>query len=145
MVATVSPDQSLTPVLLNRFSLVAHLERSDARASSLLPQAMSSTEARGLVILARERQQARLRSEGLDINAEVSPGVLPRHLNLSDGCERRVSEVRHRGTLSMHGIYRMLCVARTAADLDGSENVQERHVSLALSFAPTNRRPTLHA
>jgi predicted ATPase with chaperone activity len=38
------------------------------------------------------------------------------------------------GQLSAKGVHRVLCVARTVADLDGRELVEEQDVSLALSF-----------
>jgi len=49
--------------------------------------------------------------------------------------------------LSARGYHRVLRVARTLADLDGSANVERRHIAEALSYrqlaAPLERAPRM--
>jgi magnesium chelatase family protein len=124
--------QRLNSPLLDHISLVAHLKRPDTKTLTLA-SARSSAETRELVILARERQHARLQKEGIALNAEMSLTILRRYGAYSRECWQLTSEAQQRGALSTRGVHHLLCVARTAADLDGSESVHSQHLSLALS------------
>ncbi len=83
---------------------------------------------------ARERQTARLREDGIGVNAHMDARMLRRHVALSDGAERMLLGVQEQRTLSARGLHRLLRVARTAADLQGSGPTCERHVAIALSL-----------
>ena len=142
----------LSGPLLDRIDLVAHLERPGAsRVARARPAArrrgggggrdstnpaptMSSAQVRERVVSARERQAARLREEGVSANAHMDARMLRRHVALSDGAERLLRGAQEQGTMSARGIARVLRVARTAADLQGSARTREQDVSLALSL-----------
>jgi magnesium chelatase family protein len=128
----------LNSPLLDRVDLVAHLKRPDQKTLSLAP-ARTSAQTREQVVQARERQHARLRQDGITVNAEMNPSALRRHVALSGDCERLLREAQKYRTLSASGVHRVLRVARTAADLDGSDSVREQDLSLAL--AATSRSP----
>ena len=83
---------------------------------------------------ARERQTSRLREEGVSANAHMDAPMLRRHVALSEGAERLLRGAQERGTMSARGIARVLRVARTAADLDGSARTREQDVALVLSL-----------
>jgi magnesium chelatase family protein len=83
---------------------------------------------------ARERQAARLAGTGLTTNAELTPRLV-RELVGAD--RQALAVLRHayaRGELSVRGHGRILRVARTIADLAGSEHVGAEHVNEALSL-----------
>ena len=96
--------------------------------------AISSAEARERVVNARERQISRLHEEGVSANAHMDAPMLRRHVALSEGAERLLRGAQERGTMSARGIARVLRVARTAADLDGSARTREQDVALVLSL-----------
>jgi magnesium chelatase family protein len=125
----------LSGPLLDRIDLVAHLDRPGGRAPSTAP-AVSSAQARERVVQARERQVARLREEGVSANAHMDARLLRRHVALSKGAAQLLRGAQGRGTMSARGIARVLRVARTAADLEGSARTREQDVSLALSLRP---------
>jgi|HubBroStandDraft_6_1064221.scaffolds.fasta_scaffold14106_4 magnesium chelatase family protein len=108
---------------------------SGGRAPSTAP-AVSSAQARERVVQARERQVARLREEGVSANAHMDARLLRRHVALSEGAAQLLRGAQERGTMSARGIARVLRVARTAADLEGSARTREQDVSLALSLRP---------
>jgi magnesium chelatase family protein len=83
---------------------------------------------------ARERQTSRLREEGMSANAHMDAPMLRRHVALDEGAERLLRGAQQRGTMSTRGIARVLRVARTAADLDGSARTREQDVALVLSL-----------
>lgn len=60
--------------------------------------------------------------------------MLRRHVAMSEGAERLLHGAQERGTMSARGIARVLRVARTAADLDGSARTREQDVALVLSL-----------
>ncbi len=143
----------LSGPLLDRIDLIAHLQRPGARRTDRADgmrrdrpsarlggrdqadaPAISSAEARERVVSARERQTSRLRAEGVSSNAHMDAPMLRRHVAMSEGAERLLHGAQERGTMSARGIARVLRVARTAADLDGSARTREQDVALVLSL-----------
>jgi magnesium chelatase family protein len=86
------------------------------------------------VVDARERQAARLRQEGVLCNAQMDARMLHRYVKLDRRGESMLTCWRERGLLSMRGQHRTLRVARTIADLKGSEQVDTEHLACALSL-----------
>jgi magnesium chelatase family protein len=123
----------LSGPLLDRIDLIAHLQRPSGRELSQAP-ATDSQQARERVVEARERQAARLRGEGVSVNAHMDARTLGRHLALSENGERILRGIQEQRTLSARGVHRLLRVARTAADLEGSGRTCERHLAVALSL-----------
>jgi magnesium chelatase family protein len=131
----------LSGPLLDRIDLIAHLQRPTMRRSTRVgghgqadAPVLSSAEARERVVGARERQISRLREEGVSANAHMDAPMLRRHVALSEGAERLLHGAQERGTMSARGIARVLRVARTAADLDGSARTREQDVARVLSL-----------
>jgi magnesium chelatase family protein len=131
----------LSGPLLDRIDLIAHLQRPRTRRATRVSghdqtdaPGISSAEARERVMGARERQTSRLREEGVSANAHMDAPMLRRHVALSESAERLLRGAQERGTMSARGIARVLRVARTAADLDGSARTREQDVALVLSL-----------
>jgi magnesium chelatase family protein len=123
----------LSGPLLDRVDLLSSLERpspSDLRE----PPALDSHSAREQVLRARERQAARLRGEGVLVNAQMDVRMLRRHIALDESGKRTLLEVQDRGVLSQRGVHRLLRVARTVADLEGSARTGRRHLAQALAW-----------
>jgi magnesium chelatase family protein len=98
----------------------------------------SSAAALERVLGARERQAARL-GEGAT-NAGCEDRELRRVAALSEAGRASLGRAQSRYALSGRGWTRALRVARTAADLEQSQSIEERHVLAALSL---RRRPAL--
>ncbi|HST55298.1 MAG TPA: YifB family Mg chelatase-like AAA ATPase [Solirubrobacteraceae bacterium] len=125
--------RKLSGPLLDRIDLLTHLERETSYGLREHPYT-SSKCAREAVMEARERQATRLRGEGIQVNADMDVAVLRRHARLDEGAKRKLSETEAFGLLSTRGQHRLLRVARTIADLAGSEHTSELHVSDALAM-----------
>ena len=123
----------LSGPLLDRIDLLAQLERPDARELRERP-AMTSQRAREQVVGARERQAARLREEGVTLNAHLDARMLRRRLALDESAEQTIRKVQERGVLSARGQHRLLRVARTVADLEGERRTSRRHLAEALGW-----------
>jgi magnesium chelatase family protein len=125
--------RKLSGPLLDRIDLMAHLARPTRQALRHPPE-IDSARARAQILCARERQAARLRGERVCANAHLDARLLKRHLALSSDGERLLSQLQDHQALSARGLHRLLRVARTAADLDGSARTGKRHISAALAL-----------
>jgi magnesium chelatase family protein len=89
----------------------------------------SSAVVRSRVRAARERQRRR----GY-LNAELPDARLRRVCELDPIARALVAEAIDRSGLSARGVMRALRVARTIADLDGAERVNDQAVAEALMY-----------
>lgn len=99
----------------------------------------SSRAMRERVCAARERQEVRLAPWGLSCNAEMPPAVMRTTCRLDDGCESLLARlVDDRRSLSARAIDRLLKVARTLADLDGKDAIEQEHLTEAANHRATD-------
>ena len=122
--------EKLSGPLLDRIDLhitVPALPASDLQSAQ---RGESSAVVRERVIQAYQRQQAR---QG-KANNELSPSELDQFALLGDAESRILAMAQSRLNLSARGYHRVLRVARTIADLAGSDNIQTPHLTEALSY-----------
>ena len=124
----------LSGPLLDRIDLHVDLHRECAHEPGQRALT-SSAQARERVMLARARQSARLCGEGIvATNAHMDLRMLRAHARLDAKGDQMLARAREGGLLSARGAHRLLRVARTIADLDGSERVRARDVGGALAL-----------
>ena len=122
--------EKLSGPLLDRIDLhitVPALPASDLQSAQ---KGESSAVVRDRVIQAYQRQQDR---QG-KANNELSPSELDQFALLGDAESRILAMAQSRLNLSARGYHRVLRVARTIADLAGSDNIQTPHLTEALSY-----------
>ena len=122
--------EKLSGPLLDRIDLhitVPALPASDLQSAQ---KGESSAVVRERVIQAYQRQQDR---QG-KANNELSPSELDQFAPLGDAESRILAMAQSRLNLSARGYHRVLRVARTIADLAGSDNIQTPHLTEALSY-----------
>jgi magnesium chelatase family protein len=127
--------QRLSGPLLDRIDLLAWLGAPRETASAEAPLT-SSARARERVLQARRRQATRLANEGVSLNAHMSPSLLRRFVTVDDDSIEMLRAAARTGLVSMRGQHRAMRVARTIADLAGSERVDARHLGAALALRP---------
>jgi magnesium chelatase family protein len=93
-----------------------------------------SARVRGRVEEARERQNLRYADEDYRCNAELDGHGARAASQLTEAGSRLLREAVGSLALSGRGHDRILKVARTIADLDGSTKVDAMHLAEALSF-----------
>src|SRR3989442_1504258 len=96
----------------------------------LAPTGESSSSVRERVVMARRRQLDR---QGA-LNAQLKPARLRQLAGLSPPSRRTLERWSAQRGMTARGFHRVWRVARTAADLDGSEEIAEHHVLEALGF-----------
>jgi magnesium chelatase family protein len=129
----------LSGPLLDRLDLLVDVGRPSEAELRGAP-VTSSAEAAARVLTARERQRARLAGTGVRCNAELTAGLVRRHVALDGAAERVLARAYACGSLSARGRHRVLRVARTIADLAGRERVEHGDVLTALGLR--QRGPT---
>jgi len=131
----------LSGPLLDRIDL--HVEVAAVTAADLVlpPPAEGSREVAARVAAARAVQTARYEGKGARTNAEADGELLDAVATPDDPGRKLLAQAAEAMRLSARGYHRVLRVARTIADLAGSENVGRMHVAEALSYrrrAPVN-------
>lgn len=127
--------------LLDRIDL--HVEVTPVSVSELSNynhKAESSTTIVQRVIKARAIQEERFRqADGVFCNAQMSGKMLSQVCNLTDEGVSLLRNAMERLQLSARAHDRILKVARTAADLDGEQNIQNHHLAEAINYRNLDR------
>jgi magnesium chelatase family protein len=100
------------------------------------PKAETSDVSRTHVAAARKLQHKRFNGTPLVCNAEMGPAEVWEYCNvkLEDETKRLLQTAMQRLALSARGFHRVLKVARTIADLAGSETINAQHLGEALQY-----------
>jgi magnesium chelatase family protein len=98
---------------------------------------------RARVEAARRLQRGRFVPEGLEgsssalaCNAEMGPGEIRQHCTLDESGQALMKAAMNQLQLSARGYHRVLKLARTIADLAGSERIQPTQLAEALQYRP---------
>ena len=123
----------LSGPLLDRIDLHVAVEPPEERALTA-PPVTSTREVRESVLRARDRQANRLTGTGRSCNADMPQAMVPPAADLPAEARDALRQAYARGTLSARGHSRVLRVARTIADLDGSDGIGAVHVLQAIGL-----------
>jgi magnesium chelatase family protein len=103
-------------------------------------QGEGSTEVRARVMEARKRQAARFAGEkNLYANAQMPPKLIRKYAGISAESEKLLESAMARLGLSARAHDRILKVARTIADLSGSDGIESKHLSEAIQYRTLDR------
>jgi magnesium chelatase family protein len=127
--------------LLDRIDL--HIEVPAVKFQDITSQANgeSSTQIRQRVITARQRQQERFKDKPkITCNARMGSRELKQHCALDDSTMELLKFAMSDLNLSARAYDRVLKVARTIADLAGSEKITGDHISEAIQYRSLDRQ-----
>jgi magnesium chelatase family protein len=123
--------------LLDRIDI--HIEVPRVEYEKLSDQRLgeSSEMVRQRVEAARENQRKRFDGvEGVMCNADMRPADVRKHCALDDAGSSLMKAAMNQLQLSARAYHRILKLARTIADLAGSEAIQPPHLAEALQYRP---------
>ena len=97
-------------------------------------EGVSSAELRGRVEKAREKQRKRFGDSGIIFNAEIPAAGMKELCPMTEKAEKMMEKAFERMKLSARSLHRMIRVARTAADLDNCDIIEDKHIREALIY-----------
>ena len=125
--------------LLDRIDLQIEVPRLPVGELGAPPAGESSAIIRERVEAARARQRERLAGTDAGCNGQMGPREIQRHCRLRDDARGLLLEAITRMHLSARAHDRILKVARTIADLAGSERVGTPHVAESVQYRAVDR------
>lgn len=119
--------------LADRLDMTVHVPAVAIASLGAGAAGESSAAVRARVVAARERQRERYRRlRRVSCNAHVPGRWLDAHSEITTEARSLLTLSADRLALSARGYHRVLKVARTVADLDGSDAIERSHVAEAL-------------
>jgi magnesium chelatase family protein len=130
----------LSGPLLDRIDI--HIEVPAVKYRDLADRAEgeSSQAIAGRVEMARDIQLARFKGTRVHSNSQMTSRHIRKYCEPDDAGHRLLEIVTERLGLSARAYTRILKVARTIADLEGTENVRESHIAEAIQYRSLDRK-----
>ena len=125
--------------LLDRIDI--HINVPAVKVSELSAQESGegSAEIRARVIKARDIQHQRFTGEHLYCNAQMSSRLIRKFCRLSQSSQQLLERAIMKLGLSARAYDRILKVSRTIADLEGVEQIADKHISEAVQYRTLDR------
>ncbi len=139
--AVAKYQKRLSGPLLDRIDV--HVEVPRVAYEKLASEARGEGSAciRERVQAARGHQAARLAGTGLVCNAEMGPKEVRAHCAVAPDAQGLLKAAMARLQLSARAYHRVLKLARTIADLAGTETIAAPHLAEALQYRPRSYTP----
>lgn len=126
--------------LLDRIDI--HIEvqsvKYDDLSSNVPSESSESIKAR--VDKARKIQNERYKEEGIHCNSELTSELIKKYCTIDDESKLLLKNAFEKLGFSARAHDRVLKLARTIADLDGSENILKKHLSEAIQYRNLDRK-----
>jgi len=122
--------------LLDRIDIHVEVPRVEYEKLSDERLGEPSADIQVRVEAARERQRARFAGTGLLANADMGPAEVRIHCTVDEGGTSLLRAAMQQLHMSARAYHRILKLARTIADLAGSESIEPAHLAEAIQYRP---------
>lgn len=126
--------------LLDRIDLMVEMPAVGYEDLQSTASGESSTEIKKRVVKAHEIQLQRYKKEGIFFNAQLNAAQVEKYCVLGEAEQKLLKAAFSSMDLSARAYHKILKVARTAADLDGSEEITVRHLAEVLQYRSLDRK-----
>lgn len=126
--------------LLDRLDIHIEVPPVDYKQLSDTEEAESSAEIRKRVNAARQIQLKRFEGTNITCNAKMNSAMTRKFCQLSPSAAKTLELSFERLGLSARAYDKILKVARTIADLDESENIENQHILEAIQYRSLDRK-----
>ncbi len=123
--------------LLDRIDIVVEVPSVHFEELRVRAEAEPSAAIKERVNTARDVQNQRFAGTGM-CNARMGPDELRKYCALDDACAGLMKQAFDAMGLTARSYDRILKVARTVADLDGSEEIRPQHIAEAIQYRAVN-------
>lgn len=130
----------LSAPLLDRIDLQIEVDNLSYDEFRSKEKSETSAEIKVRINRAREIQRKRFLNDGILTNAEMTESHIKKYCAIDEQSEKLLKMAFERLNLSARGTSRILKVARTIADIDGSENILSKHIAEAIQYRQLDRR-----
>ncbi|MCR5427253.1 MAG: YifB family Mg chelatase-like AAA ATPase [Lachnospiraceae bacterium] len=122
--------------ILDRIDLCTELKAVDLKSIRSDPRGLSSAAMRDMVLQAREMQSSRYAGSRIRFNSDLSGREIEEYCRLGTAEQEYISSIYDKLGLSARSYHRVLRVARTIADLEGSDDLTRKHLLEAVYYRP---------
>ncbi|ODN30213.1 YifB family Mg chelatase-like AAA ATPase [Fervidobacterium thailandense] len=126
--------KNISGPILDRIDIQIHVPRISFEEMRAKSYGESSTQIRERVLRAREVQKRRYASEKVKLNAHLTHKMIEKYVTLTPEAEELLKSYASKHKLSGRSIDKVIKVARTVADLNGTEYVDLAALAEALQF-----------
>lgn len=100
----------------------------------------SSAAVRRRVMAALERQRSRFKGKDICYNSRIPSKYMDRYCKLNCAQQKYMKEIYQNLELSARGYYKILKTARTIADLEDCDNIQDCHLNEAVCYRMQDKK-----
>ena len=133
----------LSGPIMDRIDIQLWMHPIDSRKLVERRPAESSETVARRVLKAREIQRRRFAGDGIFCNASMNNRLIEKYCPLDSACKELLERIIDRMGLSARACTRIIKLARTIADLDGSADIRPEHISEASSYRFLDRQNIL--
>lgn len=126
--------------LLDRIDLHIEVPAVDYDDLESKTKPESSAEIKARVDKARKIQNERYKGQRIHSNSMLTPALMEEYCRLSSGANEMLKMAFNRMGMSGRAYNRIVKVARTIADLDESENIEQEHIAEAIQYRSLDRK-----
>jgi magnesium chelatase family protein len=126
--------------LLDRIDIHVEVPRVEFEKLADTRRGEPSAAIRARVEAARERQRQRFRGTALRCNADMRPAEIREFCQVDEASRNLLGAAMRQLQMSARAYHRILKLARTIADLAGSERIETAHIAEAIQYRPRRQQ-----
>lgn len=126
--------------LLDRMDIVTETKKVEIENLNGQKQSESSAEMSARIMKARRMQEKRFEGTGLEFNSDMGPAQVRKYCPLGKGETEMMQQLFSTMDLSARAYHKVIKVARTIADLEGSERIGRHHLAEAACYRRTDSK-----